>query len=195
MSKYESFWCSGFQWMSLWRSDNFLLTLSVYLYKKSENLFYSVQTCESHGNICFRVKGFHFLLSLINNFSMNNWHTCENTMCKPWNDFHKQTRWFSSAYFGLTTLWSHSQTYVLGIMCVSKAARKSINECLLIGVIRHVSFPHMGLVWSHTAVFNPLNTKCHNLIAFTTNFITCGTWGAILHSLLIRTWCCFFFFL
>ena len=29
MSKYESFWCSGFQWMSLWRSDKFLLTLSV----------------------------------------------------------------------------------------------------------------------------------------------------------------------
>ena len=30
MSKYESFWCSGFQWMSLWRSDKFLLTLSVF---------------------------------------------------------------------------------------------------------------------------------------------------------------------
>ena len=29
MSKYESFWCRGFQWMSLWRSDKFLLTLSV----------------------------------------------------------------------------------------------------------------------------------------------------------------------
>ena len=29
MSKYESFWCSGFQWMSLWRSDKFLLTLSL----------------------------------------------------------------------------------------------------------------------------------------------------------------------
>ena len=31
VSKYESFWCSGFQWMSLWRSDKFLLTLSLYL--------------------------------------------------------------------------------------------------------------------------------------------------------------------
>ena len=30
MSKYESFWCSGFQWMSLWRSDKFLLLLSVF---------------------------------------------------------------------------------------------------------------------------------------------------------------------
>ena len=30
MSRYESFWCSGFQWLSLWRSDKFLLTLSVY---------------------------------------------------------------------------------------------------------------------------------------------------------------------
>ena len=30
MSKYDSFWCSGFQWMSLWRSDKFLSTLSVY---------------------------------------------------------------------------------------------------------------------------------------------------------------------
>ena len=29
-SKYEAFWCSGFQWMSRWRSDKFLLTLSVY---------------------------------------------------------------------------------------------------------------------------------------------------------------------
>ena len=31
MSKYEPFWCSKFQWMSLWRSDKFLLTLSVIL--------------------------------------------------------------------------------------------------------------------------------------------------------------------
>ena len=30
MSKYESVWYSGFQWMSLWRSDKILLTLSVY---------------------------------------------------------------------------------------------------------------------------------------------------------------------
>ena len=30
VSKYESCWCSGFQWMSLWRSDKFLLTLSLY---------------------------------------------------------------------------------------------------------------------------------------------------------------------
>ena len=30
VSKNESFWCGGFQWMSLWRSDKFLLTLSVY---------------------------------------------------------------------------------------------------------------------------------------------------------------------
>ena len=29
MSRYESFWCSGFQWMSLGRSDKFLLMLSV----------------------------------------------------------------------------------------------------------------------------------------------------------------------
>ena len=32
MSKYESFRCSGFQWMSLWRSDKFVLTLSVYIW-------------------------------------------------------------------------------------------------------------------------------------------------------------------
>ena len=30
VSKYQSFWCSGFQWMSLWRSDKFLLTLSLF---------------------------------------------------------------------------------------------------------------------------------------------------------------------
>ena len=30
VSKNESFWCSGFQWMSLWRSDKLLLTLSVF---------------------------------------------------------------------------------------------------------------------------------------------------------------------
>ena len=32
MSKYDSFWCIAFQWMSLWRSDKFLLTLSLYCY-------------------------------------------------------------------------------------------------------------------------------------------------------------------
>ena len=29
MSKYDKFWCCGFQWVSLWRSDKFLLTLGV----------------------------------------------------------------------------------------------------------------------------------------------------------------------
>ena len=29
VSKYGSCWCSGFLWISLWRSDKFLLTLSV----------------------------------------------------------------------------------------------------------------------------------------------------------------------
>ena len=33
VSKYDSCWCFGFQWVTLWRSDKFLLTLSVsYLY-------------------------------------------------------------------------------------------------------------------------------------------------------------------
>ena len=30
VSKYQSFWCRGFPWMSLWRSDKFLLTLSLF---------------------------------------------------------------------------------------------------------------------------------------------------------------------
>ena len=29
VSKYDSCWCFGFQWVTLWRSDKFLLTLSV----------------------------------------------------------------------------------------------------------------------------------------------------------------------
>ena len=27
---FDSFWCLGFQWVTLWRSDKYLLTLSVY---------------------------------------------------------------------------------------------------------------------------------------------------------------------
>ena len=35
VSKYDSFWCSGFQWMSLWRSDKFLLTLSLHIQQRN----------------------------------------------------------------------------------------------------------------------------------------------------------------
>ena len=42
VSRYESFWCSGFQWMSLWRSDKFLLTLSVYLWAWQNKLLFLV---------------------------------------------------------------------------------------------------------------------------------------------------------
>ena len=35
MFKYDSCWCFGFQWVTLWRSDKFLLTLSVEMYIKT----------------------------------------------------------------------------------------------------------------------------------------------------------------
>ena len=39
VSKYNSFWCFGFQWVTLWRSDKFLLTLSVFCVNGSNPFF------------------------------------------------------------------------------------------------------------------------------------------------------------
>ena len=84
VSKYNSCWCFGFQWATLWRSDKFLLTLSVVCQSVLSFLMYRKNTVISELNY---MNVFFLLLALLHTFhAYNTIHV--HVHCRKQNNYN-----------------------------------------------------------------------------------------------------------